>query len=654
MENETVSQEDLASNNPSEDPFVGLVLADKYQIQASLGGGGAGQVYKAKHLFINRIVAIKVLFPHLAMREDKVQRFKQEALAMSHLSHPNITAVLDFGQADKGQPYLVMEYVQGVNLDDYIQENGPLSVERALPLLIEAADALAHAHSKGLIHRDLKPSNIMLVTTPEGKESIKLIDFGLAKHFSEEEGFLRLTQTGEVFGSPYYMSPEQVRGQKVDFRTDVYSMGIVIYETLIGHPPFMGDEAHEVFSKQLSETPGNLAEVYAAPQERERLEYIILKSMAKHPADRHQTMAELRDELALVTQSQGTLKRTGTLWNVLLLRGKGLITASGKYLWISAAALTALAATFALLMYIFVVPHGKQVDLDKVANWQTAKKVSLTDTSETGQLDFMAKFLLEKVAREHGTNSAAYANALNKQAMLYMQTGRYSQAVDAFKKILKIRQALPGFEGLETAMVSINLGSAYYNIGEYSQAQPLFEQGITTARRLLSQPSADLALPLSQLADIYRRQKQIQPAIDYYRQALDIWRAQGQYQSSDCLSAGNQLADLYYSQGQLEPARILYSDLTNEWQKFPQPQAQNAAVCLDRLAGIAEKQNQLQTAEQWYRQELTLIQKLNPSNTHYQAAVLSKLSSVLWKKGQWPESISLRMQANSLLAKAAG
>jgi eukaryotic-like serine/threonine-protein kinase len=113
-----VSMQDPADTPTSADPFVGLILADKYQIQASLGGGGAGQVYKAKHLFINRIVAIKVLFPHLAIREDKVQRFKQEALAMSHLDHPNITAVLDFGQADKGQPYLVMEYVQGTNLDD--------------------------------------------------------------------------------------------------------------------------------------------------------------------------------------------------------------------------------------------------------------------------------------------------------------------------------------------------------------------------------------------------------------------------------------------------------------------------------------------------------------------------------------------------------
>lgn len=327
----------------AQDAFLGTTLADKYEILSLLGGGGAGQVYKARHLFIKQTVAIKVLFPHMAMSESKVQRFKQEALAISHLNHPGIVGVIDFGQAANGQPYLVMEYVEGKNLADLLKHEGPLPLQRAIPLLIQACDALAHAHSKGLIHRDLKPGNMMLMSVNDDKELLKIIDFGLAKQFTEgEEGFLQLTQTGEVFGSPLYMSPEQITGQKADNRTDIYTMGIVIYELLTGKPPFNSSDPVEIFTAHVNQDPGSLTNLAAPRHIREYLEVVILTAMAKDPSKRFQSMDNLKEALEYVSQAPQGLAHTGTLWKLLTARFKRQLASSSRPAWIAVAALAVL------------------------------------------------------------------------------------------------------------------------------------------------------------------------------------------------------------------------------------------------------------------------------------------------------------------------
>lgn len=281
------------------DPYTGKTIAERYEIEKLIGSGGTSIVYRALHLQLRRTVAIKMLKAHLVTDEESKKRFEQEARAVSCLTHPNVVMVYDVGVTKYGEPYIVMEYLQGGSLADIVREEGRMSVERGLPIFMKACSALSHAHKKEVIHRDVKPSNIMIVPTDDDPEFVKIVDFGLAKLRSLTGEFQRLTKTGEVFGSPVYMSPEQCTARKLDQRTDVYSMGVVMYEALAGRPPFKEKSTIETIRRQIKEPAPKFVEIDPNLSVPERLEQIILKCLAKNPDDRYQTMDQLRDELEL-------------------------------------------------------------------------------------------------------------------------------------------------------------------------------------------------------------------------------------------------------------------------------------------------------------------------------------------------------------------
>lgn len=228
----------IIRSEPAES-LVGKTIAGHYEIVSFLGEGGMSTVYKAKHILLDSIRAIKIL--HLPRAGDGkiLQRFQQEAKASFFLSHPNIVRVYDFGiEPSMQQPYLVMDCLEGKPLSNVL-ENEPISSERAINIISQVCNALEHAHTKGIVHRDIKPANIILSKDASGGEIAQLVDFGIAKLINPEEGN-DLTQTGEVFGTPLYMSPEQCLGRNVDKRSDIYSLGCVMYECLAGKPPFQG------------------------------------------------------------------------------------------------------------------------------------------------------------------------------------------------------------------------------------------------------------------------------------------------------------------------------------------------------------------------------------------------------------------------------
>lgn len=276
------------------DELVGTVLAERYEILESIGGGGMGQVYKARHTLMNRIVAIKVLHRHLISSGDALKRFQLEAQAASCLSLPNILTIYDFGIASNGQPFMVMDYLEGTSLSSVLKAEGRLSIDRAVAIFNQACAGLAHAHKKGVIHRDLKPSNIMLVDYGEQRDFVKIVDFGIAKLLNQTDAEMNLTKTGEVFGSPLYMSPEQCRGKGMDARSDIYSLGCVMYRTISGSPVFEGEDVIELFYKQVHELPVPFAEACPDVKVPPELEAIIFKCLHKYPEERWATMEELQ------------------------------------------------------------------------------------------------------------------------------------------------------------------------------------------------------------------------------------------------------------------------------------------------------------------------------------------------------------------------
>ncbi|MBC7999659.1 MAG: serine/threonine protein kinase, partial [Leptolyngbya sp.] len=278
------------------------IFEDKYQIDKCIGRGGGGIIYKAHHRYFDRTVAIKILNPKLSSDFALVKRFKREAETASSLRHDNLMSVYDFGISKRGQPYFIMEYIEGKTLRELIVENSELNLESALPIFLQICDGLDYAHSKGVIHRDLKPSNIMLIDDGQGRApKVKIIDFGIAKDTHvENKNRASLTLNGEIFGSPPFMSPEQCRGQSVDCRSDIYSMGCLMFETLTGVHLFPDDSTLATLFRHLNEAPRACREILPDNKFPDEIERIIQKTLEKDPDDRYQTMRELKNDLKRV------------------------------------------------------------------------------------------------------------------------------------------------------------------------------------------------------------------------------------------------------------------------------------------------------------------------------------------------------------------
>ncbi len=268
----------------------GQIFADKYELGSVIGFGGMGVIYKAKHLILDKIVAIKVL--HSTAASSKViMRFQREAKAASSLSHPNVITVYDFGVFDGMQPYMVMDYLDGMTLADYASQAGPLPLRETLEIIEQVTAALTHAHKKGVLHRDLKPGNIMLFEDDDGHRQIKILDFGLAKIVDDDQ--VGMSAPGSAMGSPAYMSPEQATGLIVDLRSDLYSLGCIFYELLTGAPPLIADNPTQTFLNRLNmEVPPLRAVVECRyPQ---ALENILSRLLRKEPRHRFESADDLK------------------------------------------------------------------------------------------------------------------------------------------------------------------------------------------------------------------------------------------------------------------------------------------------------------------------------------------------------------------------
>ena len=274
------------------DPMIGQILDGRYRLLDRLGEGGMGEVYAAEHVHIEKRVAIKLLRNEILTNQEAVHRFRQEARSASSIGHRNIIAIEDFGQLPDGRIYLAMELLHGSPLSDLIKQ--PQPAERLINILIQTGHGLAAAHKKGIVHRDMKPENVFVTITAEGEDVPKLLDFGIAK-MSGGEGNNHLTKTGTIFGTPFYMAPEQALGQNVDHRADVYAMGVIMYEAFGGVVPFQGDSFMAILTQHITSEPRPLGLVAAEHGKAlpPGIEEIIVRAMRKEAEQRFQTMDEL-------------------------------------------------------------------------------------------------------------------------------------------------------------------------------------------------------------------------------------------------------------------------------------------------------------------------------------------------------------------------
>jgi predicted Ser/Thr protein kinase len=285
----------LKSANPSGD-LIGQVIADRYHVTKKLGEGGMGAVYLAEHVKMGRKSAIKVMTASMSHDPDAVSRFNREANNASRIQHPNICAIYDFGETQDGLIYLAMEFIEGDSLNGILKKTGPMSLQRATHILSQTASALKLAHDAGIVHRDLKPDNIM-IAQQSGKDLVKVVDFGIAKAVGGDESGQKVTKTGLVVGTPEYMSPEQLSGDKLDGRSDLYSLALVYYRMITGTLPFQAETSQETMIKRLTDDPMPLRQALPTGNFPPSLQAVMDRALARYASERYPDAVQFSDDV---------------------------------------------------------------------------------------------------------------------------------------------------------------------------------------------------------------------------------------------------------------------------------------------------------------------------------------------------------------------
>jgi tRNA A-37 threonylcarbamoyl transferase component Bud32 len=301
-----LSETASAATQPATDAMIGRTLDGRYVIDGILGEGGMGVVYRAKHKVIDKKVAIKILRGEMARDKEMADRFLQEAKAASSIGNPHIVDISDFGTLPGGETYFVMEYLNGVGLGNAMQNDRPMKVARLVNIAKQIAQGLSAAHTAGIVHRDLKPDNVILIDRGGDKDFVKVLDFGIAKVGGEAS---KITRAGSVFGTPHYMSPEQAAGGQVDQRTDIYALGVILYEMAAGKVPFDADNFMGILTQHMYKAPVPIRALVPQPQADmpPGLDAIILKCLSKRADGRYANMDELVEDF--VRLQNGALPR---------------------------------------------------------------------------------------------------------------------------------------------------------------------------------------------------------------------------------------------------------------------------------------------------------------------------------------------------------
>lgn len=363
---------------------IGDVIASRYEIRKYLGEGGMSAVYAAFDKVIRREVALKILHRDLLLRgKGSLLRFQREAQALGNLDHPNIVKIHHFDADENAQPFIVMDIVQGEPLARRIVKNlESIKFDDIVDIFVQVCDALAHAHERGVVHRDLKPSNIMVVGN-----TVKVLDFGIAKLVSEDsDQELQLTRTGEVFGSPLYMSPEQCRGMKLDVRSDIYSIGCVMFEAFTGSPPFTGNSHIDTMLKHVNDLPPSVASSMTDPRFADKVDAILLRCLAKKPADRYQSMSEIKDALLTLDQEVrgGLLAKVRRQFELARLKLGAQERLTKKMI----VGYSAAAIVFAGLGATAFVQHQNSSAVTFITSFKDANFAHWKELDQSGQLEF--------------------------------------------------------------------------------------------------------------------------------------------------------------------------------------------------------------------------------------------------------------------------
>jgi serine/threonine protein kinase/Tfp pilus assembly protein PilF len=499
------------------DEFDGSLFAGKYQIRRRIGRGGMGAVYQATHVLMDRVVAIKIVRANFASKDNLcLQRFRLEAKASSCLNHPNIMTVYDFGITDDGVAYLVMDYIDGEGLDVVLRRDGFLSPARAIGIFSEACNALAHAHDKGVVHRDLKPSNIMLVRDEYGREHVKIVDFGIARMLPGRARSAEvLDDGGQVIGSPLYMSPEQCIDDEQDGRSDVYSLGCLLYEALAGFAPMSDKHVLGIMYKHLNEPARPFAT--AAPERRvpAELEQVVLRALAKNPSERHQTMehfeAALKHALEVDTQQHHYVERTHVAEHVIgtppggTTSGHDIDPIEQHYIRQLRSAQDQFGTDDAE-----VVPY-----LHQLGDYYVSR-------NKPSRAERQFRAAVEVLVQSYGPWDIRVAEAVLRLAELYRLNGRALDAEPLYLDLLKIKKTALGKDHPDIPFVMMRLAELYFGVARLDQAYKYYSQCLRIAEDIFGPDDPVLSAIIIGLASVMMQMQKLEESAWLYNRAIEL------------------------------------------------------------------------------------------------------------------------------------
>lgn len=643
---------DRSLKDEMEDTIVGTTLVGRYEILECLSKQPASSLYKARHLLMDRAVAIRLL---TATDIQSLKRFQVEAKVASSLNHPNIITVLDFGVAN-GRPYLVTDYLAGKTLAEILKQQGRLSPSMTLDIISQVCDAAAYAHKQDLLLRCLKPSQIFVFDTPELKDFVKIVEFGISERYLEDgEEVKNLANKGIINGDPHYLSPESCLAVKLDAKSDVFTIGCVMYELLVGRPPCEGKSAHEVMHRQLTKVPQAVREAAGTTDIPEAVERVVMRAIEKDPDQRYSTMEAMWSEIEVYKHGAKQLR----------LSQEKKSPPKKDQIRVKKRAMRVLGLSLSLFLGVtlgIAIEPWKESIFNQQPKSKPAVTTSWQDLNRQGEEAFHrgeyheAESLFgQALARSGGfePNDLRIAETLNNLGTLYFNLDLYPEAENAIKRALAIRQKA-GADTLLAADSLNDLGMIYLTQGKLNEGKVLVEKALAIREKNLKPDDEDIASSLQSMASVYHKEGKLKEAMAALKRALYIRKRSLGANHLDVATTYNSLAVQHQLAGDNGEARQCYEHARDVIEKLygdKHPAMADSLLGLGTLEFVEDNQ---QKAEENFSKALSIRETTLGDESYRVAEVLSCLAILKEQKSKFKESEALLRRAIAIDEQAVG
>jgi non-specific serine/threonine protein kinase/serine/threonine-protein kinase len=654
---------------------AGQVFAQRFQLVRKLGEGGMGQVWLAEQTSpVQRQVALKLIKAGM-YDEAVVQRFQAERQSLAIMDHPAIAKVFDAGTTPQGQPYFVMEYVPGLPITQYCDQK-KLRIPERLQLFIQACEGVQHAHQKAIIHRDLKPANILVVEI-DGKPVPRIIDFGLAKATTPQaEGETLFTHLGHFVGTPGYMSPEQAdpNVRDIDTRTDVYSLGVVLYVLLAGSQPFetkQKEPLDEFLRKLREEEPPNPSSKVGSDREtssataeargtepkqlvsqlRGDLDWITMKALEKDRARRYGTPSELAADIRRYLNHEPVAARPASVGYRVQKYVRRHRVAVGV-----AAVLVLLLGTFSVLQTVELRRITRERDranrerdrATRITDFMT-NMFKVSDPSQARGNSVTAREILDKASKDMGTGLAkdpeVQSQMMQVMAGTYANLGLYPRAHELAKQAMDLRLSILGPDDPKTLESMTQLGGILDHEGHYAEAEKLERQALMRERQILGSADPLTLTTTDDLAQSLEVQGHYEDVEKLEREAIDAATRKLGPESPPTLHSMNTLGQALWYQGRYAESEQEYRQLLDADRRNFGPDSLQTMSVMHNLAMVLEYQGRLSESEQLYRDVLTRAERVLGPDHPETAGVMNSLATVVYREGRLADCEKLNRQA---------